>query len=365
MITPRGDIASPIWAILDKPSEADNGAGVPLSGTEGYHFNKLFDELELPQPYITTVEENNVITYDSNNSTLISFLTWLSRGGYTPTIMLLVGAKSTELFCPETKNYKKPHDTKLDKWAGSLLISPLLKWAHYCIPLWPVSQFFIDWSYRDIYKYIDLGKAKDELSYVSTTGSLNPLPVYNINTSPSFHETLDFLDYCTTVERCGCDIETIRLPKNRSIINGSANYFYTISLAANKREAIAFSLWRWPADQITKIWRKLNYVLKHTPIVGQNFIQFDCHFLEAHGLEPDLSRIFDTRIGHHIAWPELPHSLQFLTKQYTRQKFYKDEGKTWSPKQLTQLLHYNALDSLVLHPIHDGIQEELRERNLL
>lgn len=364
-VNPRGNINSPIWTILASPSEADLGAGSILSASEGFHFDKLFDELELPRPYITCVEQNNVIQYDSSRDKISNFLTWLYMGNFKPCIILLVGADTTALFCPETKNYKKPHDTKLDKWAGSLLVSPLIQWPHYCIPLWPVSQFFIDWSYRDIYKFIDLGKAKDELTHYTTTNSLLPLPVYRINSNPTYFEVLDFLDYCSTHEWCARDIETIRTPKNKVITEVATNYMYTTALSPNGREAIAFSLWNWLPKQRARIWEKLNYVVKHVKTIGQNFFSFDSHFEEAHGLEPDLQNMQDTRIRHHILWPELPHSLQFMCKQYTRHKFYKDDGKVWSPKDLKKLLHYNGMDTIVDFEVFVKQEEEFQERKHL
>lgn len=367
MITPRGDIHSLVWVITDSPSDQDKGAGVLISGAEGYHFDKLIDEVSLPHPYITSVEDNNVVIYDSNRTSLDSFLVWFhnwcSNNSHYPTILLLYDAKASELFCPETKNYKKPHDCKLDKWAGSLLVSPLIKHPHYCIPLWPISYVFQDWSYRDIYKFIDLGKAFDEYTTYTTTGSLRPLPDYRINSNPSFLEVIDWLDYCLLAKRCASDIETIRLSKDKRITETVAtNYMYTIALAPSARESCAFSLWNWESKQRVRIWEKLNRVLREIPIIGQNYFQFDSHFEEAFGLEPNLETLQDTRIRHHILWPELPHSLQFMCKQYTRQKYYKDDGKVWSPKNLRQLLHYNALDTVVDYEVWEGQEVEFQER---
>lgn len=363
MITPRGDIHSPIWTILYSPSDTDKGSGTLVSGSEGYHFNKLFDELELPSPYITCVEDNSVITYDSSISKTESFLRWFYSIPNRPIIILLLGHEAAEIFTPETRNYKKPHDTKLDKWAGSLLVSPLLNYPHYCIPLWPVSQFFIDWSYRDIYKFIDLGKAKDELTYYTTNHTLNPLPVPRINSSPHYHEVLDWLDYCLTKKRIARDIETIRPPKNRVLAEAIAtNYMYTTAIAVSRSEAMSFSLWNWETKQRARIWEKFNKLISIVPTIGQNFFQFDSHFEEAFGLMPALEKLSDTRIRHHILWPELPHSLQFMCKQYTRQKYYKDDGKTWSPKDLKKLLHYNALDTIVDFEVWERQEEEFNER---
>ena len=279
-----------------------------------------------------------------------------------PAIIGLYDKPACELLAPETRNYKKPYDTKLDKWAGSLLISPLLNWPHYCIPLWPVSQFFIDWSYRDIYKYIDLGHLKDEYDDFKNNGVLTPLPAYRIVTNPTFSQVVDFVAYCRTANYVARDIETIRPPKSRRNTETPSGHLYTVAIAPSKREAMSLQLWNWPREQRVRIWTALNDLYRNVPTIGQNFFQFDAHYEEAYGLEPNLTTLHDTRLRHQLLWPELPHSLQFQTKQYTRQKYYKDEGKQWNPKYLSQLLNYNALDTLVDYEIFEKQEEELNER---
>lgn len=83
------------------------------------------------------------------------------------------------------------------------------------------------------------------------------------------------------------------------------------------------------------------------------------------GFSFNLDNIFDTKLRHHILWPELPHKLQFLTKQYTRQPYYKDEGKNWSPRSKTktlELLRYGALDTVVTYEVFNGQEQEFLER---
>lgn len=368
MIVPRGDIKSPIWIVLRTPSDADNGAGTPISGTEGFHFDKLFDELGLPSPYITTIEQNSLIPYDTTRDPLYSFLHWTTTLDVRPVLIGLYDKPACELLTPETRNYKKPYDTKLDKWAGSLLVSPLLNWTHYCIPLWPVTQFFVDWSYRDIYKYIDLGHLKEEYDYWTSNSCLNPLPVHRINSNPVYTEVADWLDYCRNATYVSIDIETIRPPKSRVATIGAefiSGHMYTIALAPRSNESLSFQLWNWNPQQRRTLWTKLNDVLKNIPNIGQNYFQFDTHYQEAYGLEPNLALTHDTRIRHQLLWPELSHSLQFQTKQYTRIPFYKDEGKQWNPKYLKQLLNYNALDTIATYQIFEAQEVEFDERSHL
>lgn len=359
-VIPRGNINSPIWALQYEPSEADRGHGTLLSSTEGFHFDKMCSEIGLPSPYITCLNENSLITGADHDTRLAALVAAITT--HKPVIILGLGARINEIFISETRNYKKPHDCKLDKHAGSLYVSPLLNYPHYMIPLWEPKYIFMDWSYRDIYKFIDLGKAKDCYDYFSIHGSLLPLPNYAIITNPSFHQLADFLNDCRSAEYISTDIETLRPGRSSKLYKGHPGYTYTIAIAPNTKTGCSFSIWNYPKEQLVKIWTELDYVLRHVPQIGQNYIQFDIHHLEALGFSPCINRCKDTRIRHHLLWPEMPHSLQFQCKQYTYQKFYKDDGKTWKPSQLEQLMKYNALDALVTYEIFLRQEEELKER---
>ena len=110
------------------------------------------------------------------------------------------------------------------------------------------------------------------------------------------------------------------------------------------------------------IWRELDYIFREIGQIGQNYFTFDAHFLEALGFRPCLSKCQDTLIRHHILWPGLEHKLQFQTKQYTREPFYKDEGKLWSPNQKSGLMRYNALDTTVTYEIYNAQEKEFAEK---
>lgn len=59
------------------------------------------------------------------------------------------------------------------------------------------------------------------------------------------------------------------------------------------------------------------------PKVGQNFVGFDAPLLKrAWGVEVR-GVLGDTMVGHHLVWPELPHSLAFLSSMFTDLGAYK------------------------------------------
>jgi hypothetical protein len=111
----------------------------------------------------------------------------------------------------------------------------------------------------------------------------------------------------------------------------------------------------------------LNEILKRCPQIGQNYISFDCTWEEWAGFSPDLrlfdSQVSDTLLLHHLLWPELPHKLQFITMQYTREPYYKDEGRKWKPRDgIERLLRYNGLDACTTYEAMICMEEELASR---
>lgn len=358
----RGNISSKLWLIqnLSEVKEADKAAGVLFTGTSAYHFDKMLEEASLPTGDI-------FYCVNEQTQTTLDLLTL-----YRPSIILLCGSETTKEFCPEVANKKKPFEVSLEKQAGSLLQSSKIMYPHYCIPIWSVERIYQDWTYRDIYINLDLGKAKDEINYWSSTGTLRTLPIYNFVVEPSFAELKDyFFDKLFKSKiLCAGDIETIGHQIRKKALNkltrpnllGHPGMPYVMGLANSPTEAISFSLWDYPTDQLVLLWRWLDALLSSVTLVGQNFFNFDLIWLEALGFTLNKEKLQDTYIRQHILWPELPRSLQFMVKQYTRIPYYKDEGKHWSPKQKKAYMRYNALDCVATYEVYLKQEEEFKER---
>jgi hypothetical protein len=115
-------------------------------------------------------------------------------------------------------------------------------------------------------------------------------------------------------------------------------------------------------SETKELWTHLDILFRNTITIGQNFFNFDLYYYEYLGFEFDYTRIEDTLIRHHVLWPELPHKLQYLCRQYTREPYYKDEGQGWSVKNMDNLKRYNALDATVTYEVFEGEEEEFAER---
>jgi len=267
-------------------------------------------------------------------------------------------------FLPELREKGNVETSKgqLQKYAGSLLESPSLKYPHYCIPLYGPDRYVQDWAERNVSTYIDLQKIKSEFEYWQTHGYLQKLTERKMLYGDlSLDAVLQFVNTCRNSKLVSVDIETV-YPRSKSAFYPHPGYPVTIGLANSATNAISFILFRDDPAENRTLWRSLYDLFANTPIHGQNFFNFDALFLNALGFTVDLSKVQDTLIRHHILWPELSHKLQFMTRQYTREPYYKDEGHGWSIKYMDKLRRYNCLDVCVTYEIWEAQDEEVKQR---
>jgi len=371
-ITPRGNITAPIWVVVETPYwDQDKDKGFVFSGGYGYVFEKMAKDAGLNNYYVLAR------VADSDHKDTYTIVESLARQ-FRPHIIIPLG-NSLSFFCPETakktKATKKFNATSeeqiadLGKYAGSLLTSNLCStFPHYICATLPPDIIIRDWSLRDICTSLDLGKVRSELEYFRLHGHLEPLPirsfVYDFDEPGGIHRLSQWLDRYEKSKILSIDIETV-YPKAKSLLYGHPGHITVLGIADSRDEGISFRLFREDPKETAYLWRRLYLLLKRSRILGQNIIEFDHPRLECIGFEIPLSNISDTRIRHHILWPELPHKLQFLTRQYTREPYYKDEGAGWSLKDMKKLMRYNCLDVCVTFEVWEKQEEEFGERSYL
>lgn len=361
-----GNPNSPIWIIVEQPFPADEAQAKIWSGGHGYTFRKLWELSGIPiEPYIYCLKPTLGATYDDTArfSMLITDLCDHGTPFILPTSINLI-----DRFCPNLVA-KSQRKAILKKYSGNLLTSQFIPYEHYIIPQYPPDFIGANYEYKEIAAFIDLGHVKEELEYYQANNKIRPLLDRHFLLNPSYDNLMSWLWRAHFLYSEGknkyvsVDIETIRPRKSTTWHEmGHPGYAYTIALAISESEAISFGLWDYSAKEARCIWSELFFLLSNLEIIGQNFSVFDAHLLEATGFKCNLDKFHDTLIRHHILWPPLEHKLQFQTKQYTREPFYKDEGKNWSPKQKDQLLRYNALDAAVTYEIYLAQEKEFEAR---
>ena len=366
-ISPQGSLKAPIYIIVEQPYDQDKDKGYIFSGGYGYIFQKMLQDAGLQNQYYLCARRNDL------EHPMAASIIENAANYYKPPIIITLG-NATGFYCPETlKKSKKiknvatqaEQDSDMEKYSGSLLQSTLFNYPHYVIPTLSPGYIAGHWDLRDICVFLDLGKAKSELDYFRKHGVLEPLPVrtltYDFDQPGGFARLLERLDYYANAKLLSVDIETI-YPNKKSSFYPHPGYPVTIGIAADAKEGISFRLFRTDTRETIVLWKKLENLLSKTKFLGQNFFDFDGPRLQALGYPINYNNITDTLIRHHILWPELPHKLQFMTKQYTRQPYYKDEGHGWHIKDLKKLMHYNCLDVCVTYEVWEAQEHEFEQR---
>ena len=385
LIQHYGDPKSPIWFIVDKPYPADAEKGTLFSGGYGYNFFKVLRLSGLPADkiHIHSVRPCLGTEYHSPEDRL--YLLEQELGNYRPPLVVPLEDWIINYLCPITKqkkDKKKGKYASLWKWAGSLLTSPLIHYEHYVIGSFAPDFITQNWDLHEIQAFIDFGHVKEEYEFYVRNNYLQSLPHRNLIVEPSYATVMDYLSYLLDSYansksgngfgsfKVSTDIETIR-PKKNSIYHNlhHPGFPYTLSFAPSSKEAISFSFWDYgdpdkggSSDKQVKLIRKLEEIFSKIPQIGQNYFSFDSHYMESFGFNMCLQQCSDTLLRHHILWPTLEHKLQFQTRQYTREPYYKDEGKQWSKERKDQLMKYNAKDAAVTYEIWERQEEEFNER---
>jgi hypothetical protein len=355
-----GPESSPIWILMDEPYSNDENDGVILSGGYGWNFKKIWKlgGLSLNDVHIRSLRPCIGASYV--NDVVLSKLLY-DIDIHKPTFIVTLSDEIINYLVPATKQAKEKNSS-LAKWAGSLLTTKYITHPHYIIGSQPPDWVTRNWAYNEIQAFIDFGHVREEFEYWRKYGTINPLPNRNLLVMPTYSDLVSYINDCFGLPYISNDIETIR-PKKGSTYHGiNPGYPYTIALAKSAKDACSFSLWDYTEEQCLKIWRLLDELFSKVPQIGQNYFVFDAHYLEAIGFRIMLERCFDTLIRHHILWPCLKHALHFQTRQYTREPYYKDEGKNFNIKQKEKFMIYNAKDAAVTYEIFEEQEKEFNDK---
>ncbi|HEY1645594.1 MAG TPA: hypothetical protein VGF75_04405 [Candidatus Saccharimonadales bacterium] len=367
-IKPQGSPTAKVWVVVEQPYPQDAQAGYVWSAGYGRMFNSMMqavgirDYYVLPRrPDLDHPDTYTIIETDINQ--------------YQPPIIIPIEEAGT-FFCREliknefSKRKLSQGESEISKYAGSILTSPFFNYPHYIIPTLAPDTVMKQYKLKDIVTYLDLGKVSDELTYFTTNGTLQPLPQrtlkYNIT---DFEELNGYLDRFNSARLLSNDIETV-YPKNKaSQYWGHPGLPTCVGLADSKDFGISFELFqgedRVGITRTRHLWRRLQAIFERVDQLGQNFFNFDLPRYEMLGFRIDRFRCHDTLIRQHILWPELEKSLQFMTRQYTREPYYKDEGHGWSFKDMRRLKRYNCLDVCVTMEVFEAQQKEFEKRPYL
>lgn len=176
----------------------------------------------------------------------------------------------------------------------------------------------------------------------------------NFLINPTCEEAIAWIDAHQGTEFLCTDIET------------GQGQITCIGFSTDPREAICIPT--LPRDysptDFHKLWCAIGSILGNdSKKVAQNGI-YDASYLSKYGIR---IRNFhhDTMIAQKFLHPELPMGLDTVARLYTKEPYWKDEGKDWGLRQdINQLYYYNCKDTAVTLEAAHAQKIDLKQRSL-
>ncbi len=210
--------------------------------------------------------------------------------------------------------------------------------------------------------------AKQDMRVVKAeyTHSAIKLPKRALRTYPTYEEALLYIEECQKLTNVGFDIEVMK-----SGTGGVLREVSCLGFAKSPYDAMCIHFFSkgknvWEELQEVEIMEYARDLLEDESITktGQNII-FDANFMyRKYGI---LTRnVDDTMIAHAVRYPDLPKGLDFLTRHYTRDPYYKDEGKEWGivgGDAEPGFFEYNARDACIPLEVFPKLMKEIDKQD--
>jgi len=370
----RGNVSGGICLVGESPGADEDQTGIPFCGASGRELDRMLAETGIDSsrcwwtnPYKTRPPDNKIDRIGELGINLElfreQFLEELNVA--KPTFICPLGATPLGLLCPQTLVKSKGKLVcHISKWRGSILQSPLLQWPHYIIPSFHPAFLFRSWDERQN-AILCLAKLQEEFAFWQRHGALQPLPQRQLISDPPADDAIDYLrgvlaSPADTV--VSIDIENIGVYKGKYATPQRGRVPYVVGFAIDPLVGISIGLAEYDIIKAKQIWSLIDAVLRTKKQVGQNYYTHDLPWLSFIGFSPNVGLCDDTLVRHHVLWPELSHKLDYQTFQYTREPYYKEEGKNWSVKERQVMKRYNCKDVCVTLEVFQRQEEEFRAR---
>jgi uracil-DNA glycosylase family 4 len=343
--------------------EANHPQSKPFVGQSGQLLRSIFRKkgVDLDDCWVTNLiklrpENNKLLPWIAKNPDIYkNHLDILEQELLTakPNIIVPCGAVALSVVC-KLKG--------ITNWRGSIVES---KFRHLtgikCIPIIHPAAILRNW--KDFFPPtpIDIERIVEESSFPEIN-----LPKRNYIIRPTFDQCLEYIEECMIRKDCliGCDTES------------HFGKIVSVQLSYAKDSAICIPFqsrkgnYYFPPEQELVLWKSLFNLLENCGkrLIGQNFIAFDVFMFAMHGgnWQKIYNNVyFDTMYASQTLQPELPKGLDFLTSIYTKEPYYKGEGKEWDSRHgEEEFWTYGCKDAAILHEIQEQQEEELKEENL-
>ena len=349
-----GPIDAQIAIVSDYPGQTETKTGLPFSGAAGKLLWRLLNAKGYTRNnvYVTNIVKRQ-IDHDDTKVTPKELELWTSilevELSLLPNLRYLLILGSNPL-----KGLLKLDN--VSNWRGSVV-----NWKNALCFISNNPAFVGKKNYetgevedplREVIFKFDIGKF-----HSLVTGKYEPITI-NYEVCTNLHRVAEVLAYCREHEPVSVDIEHLQNETACIGLSVDDNLGYVIPFFAPGE-----NLWTTREEDALRLM--LSGFLAITKVIGQNF-STDIEWLWFKDRIRVCNTVGDTLLAHHLLYPTLPHSLAFLTSQYTWHPYYKDEGKDWRGQGgIEQFWQYNARDTVLTKRIHFDLLGELERANLL
>jgi uracil-DNA glycosylase family 4 len=335
-----------ILVLGETPSWNDPSTGRPLSD----HFGRLlFNELNKAGIRRDQVRVE-VICEKVPPNRKFSLLDWRERVMWLEDALDRVASSEANVIVPMGEEPLRLCTDKrsVSKWNLSILEGTGVLKGRKVIPLYAPEYF--SRVYKEI-PFLTFGAQRiaEEMSSPEVRREER-----NYIVKPSLEQSLDWIERHMDSEWMSLDIET------------GAGQITCIGFAADSSEAISIPTWpkEYSPEDHYKLWRAIaKLCAAPSRKVMQNGI-YDVTYLSRYGIRVR-NHYHDTMVCQKLLHPELNMGLDTVARLYTREPYWKDDGKNWGLKQdVSQLYYYNAKDvALTLEAAH-AQRLDLKKRGL-
>lgn len=354
----EGSLDARIALIGEAPGIEEKKLGRPFMGLAGDHLTKIMHLVGLARTecYITNVLKEHPPANDLSPFFMIQknsgkVITSPAYNAYVDHLATELSKCKANVFVPmgNAALYALTGLTAITKRRGSILEGRFWKGMK-VIPTIHPSAALRQYMYTH-YIRMDLKRAVGE--------SLSPaivLPVRILKVKPSYVEVVAYLQSIKVegIKKIGYDIEVIN--EEIGCLSVAKSPWDCMSIPFTTHGIDYFT-----PDQEAKVLRLLADVLEDPDIVkvGQN-ITFDYTFgYRKFGIR--IRNLEDTMVQMGVLFPDFPKGLDFITAMYTKEPYYKDEGKKWFKLGGSEydFWIYNAKDSAVCLEAQEKLEQEL------
>ena len=203
---------------------------------------------------------------------------------------------------------------------------------------------------------IDLDRVREEGKFPEIR---YPERTFEINLHLS--DILEKLEWLNLLPSVAVDIETLPGESGPIVwcIGFSPTPDYAFTIPIIKQQAF-----HWRIDDEARIWRAISRLFLNPKTI--KIFQGGAYDLSIlgryYGLRCAPNTYHDTMLLHHSAYPYIPKGLHVLTSIYTREPYYKDEGRvSWGKRTDDGEFRYNGKDCCVTREIYPVVARHARD----